>query len=51
MSRGGAENAECDGFLALIYAAPRLRVISSHALLPALDSKDGQNVRGPPKLL
>gem|GEM_PF-3552851 len=36
MSRGGAENAESDRFRAQISAAPRLRVISSHALLPAL---------------
>ena len=36
MSRGGAENAESDRFQAQISAAPRLRVISSHALLPAL---------------
>ena len=43
MSRGGAKNAESDRFQAQISAAPRLRVISSHALLPALEFQGGRD--------
>ena len=47
MSRGGAENAESDGFQAHISAAPRLRVISSHALLLALGTHEEERAGCP----
>ena|GEM_PF-3636219 len=40
MSRRGAENAESNRFQAQISAALRLRVISSHARLPALWARE-----------